>query len=174
MIKQIMIPMAAFAVTATAASAFNPDMLEQIDVDLTDSQVSALEEAHELKTQGTDRKEVKTFLEENGVDTDTMKEIKEAGREYRDEQREEVQTALDNDDYEAFLAAIADSPLADAIESEADFETFKAAHELKEAGDHEAAKELMTELDIEHPEGHGRKGGHNGEGPRGMKRTSGE
>jgi hypothetical protein len=174
MIKQIMIPMAAFAVTATAASAFNPDMLEKIDVDLTDSQVSALEEAHELKTEGVDSADVKTFLEDNGVDADMMKQLREAGREYRNEQREEVHAALENNDYEAFVTAVADSPLASAIATEADFETFKAAHELKEAGDHEGAKELMEELDIERPEGRGHKGGHKGDGSRKMDRAKAE
>ena len=48
MIKQIVIPAAAFLVTATAVSAYsNPDWLHNLDIDLTDDQVSALEEAHE-------------------------------------------------------------------------------------------------------------------------------
>ena len=157
-----MIPVAAFAVTATGVSAFNTDMLSKIDVDLTASQVSALEEAHELRVDGVDREEVKTFLEDAGIDEDTMKEIKEATREVRDTQREAVKTALDNDDYDAFLTASADSPLADAITSEADFATFKAAHELRASGDYEGAQELMSELGIEKPAGQGGRGGEMG------------
>jgi len=158
-----MIPVAAFAVTVTGASAFNSDMLSKIDVDLTDSQVSALEVAHEMQTDGSDRNEVKTFLEDAGLDKDTMKEIKDATRAVRGEQREAVHTALENDDYDAFKAAIADVPLADAIGSEADFATFKAAHELRADGDKEGASELMAELGIEKPEGRGH-GGHKGMG----------
>ena len=122
MLKQIMIPVAAFAVTVTGASAFNGDMLEQIDVDLTASQVSALEEAHTLRVDGADREEVKTFLEENDLDEETMKEIKTAVREVKDAQREAVHTAIENADYDAFMVAIADTPLAESISSEADFE----------------------------------------------------
>ena len=48
MLKEIFIPVAAFAVTVTGASAFNADMLDKLDLDLTDTQISALEEAHEL------------------------------------------------------------------------------------------------------------------------------
>jgi len=48
MIKQLIIPVAAFAVTATAVSAFNTDFLESIDVDLTDDQISALVESREI------------------------------------------------------------------------------------------------------------------------------
>jgi hypothetical protein len=164
MIKQIMIPVAAFAITATGVSAFNGDMLDQIDVNLTDSQVSALETAHEMKANGTDRDEVKTYLEENGVDSDTIKEIRQASREVRQAQREAVRTALESDDYNAFLAAIADSPLSESITSEADFAMFQEAHELRASGDKEGVQELLAELGIEKSDGRGHKGGHRGGG----------
>ena len=172
MIKEIMIPVAAFAVTVTGASAFNSDMLEKIDVDLSASQISALEEVHELRESGADRDEVKTFLEEAGLDEDTMKEIKTATRELREENREAIGLALENDDYEAFVSAIEDTPLAEAINSESDFETFKEAQDLRDSGEHEAARELMEELGVERPEGHGGKmfGEH---GPRGDKESGG-
>lgn len=153
---------AAFAVTSLSAYAFSPGLLEKVDVDLTESQISALEEAHQLRTDGADREDVKAFLGENGIDEDTMREVKNAVREVRHEMREAVHTALDSNDYGAFLTAIADTPIADAIESEADFETFKEAHELKESGDQEGAKALMAELGIEKPAGHKHKGGHRG------------
>jgi hypothetical protein len=155
MIKEIMIPVAAFAVTVTGASAFNSDMLSKIDVDLTDSQVSALEEMHELRQDGADRDEINSLLEEAGLDKDTMKEIKGATREVHQAQHEAVESALESDDYDAFQTAIADGPLAEAITSEADFETFKAAHDLRADGDKEGAAELMSELGIEKPEGRG-------------------
>jgi len=150
-----MIPVAAFAITVTGASAFNSDMLSKIDVDLTSSQISALEEAHELRVSGADRDEVKVFLEDAGLDADTMKEIKDATRELRDEQRAAVESAIESNDYESFLTAIADSPLADAISSEADFETFKTANELMKSGDREEAQALMSDLGIEKLEGRG-------------------
>ncbi len=162
MIKQIMIPLAAFAITVTGASAFNSDMLEKLDVDLTDSQISTLTEMHELRESGAGKDEIKATLEEVGLDADKMKEIRKAIHEVRKTTREAVHTALENNDYNAFRTAIADTPLAEAIDTEADFETFKAAHELKESGDHEAAQELMAELGIKKPEGRGRGHGDHG------------
>lgn len=167
MLKQIMIPVAAFAVTATAASAFNTDMLEKIDVDLTTSQIEVLEEVHELRQDGADRETIKTLLEESGLDQEKMKGIHDALREVNSAQREVVNAALESNDYDAFIAAIADSPLAESITSEADFEKFAEARELMEAGDREGAKEIMDELGIEKPEGHGR--GHKGGGGNGMR-----
>lgn len=166
MIKKITAPaatLALVAVTATSAYAFSSDSLQKIGVDLTEAQVSAFEEAHELRESGADRAEVKTFLEESGIDENTIKEVGEATHEMRHDMPEAVRTALENNDYNAFLTAVADSPLADAINSEADFETFKAANELRKAGDHEGAQELMAKLGIEKPAGHDHKGGHRGE-----------
>jgi hypothetical protein len=168
MTKRITTPIAsfalivAFALTATSAYAFSPNLLEKIDVDLTESQVSAFEQVHELRESGAGRNEVRTFLRESGVDEDTMKEVRNAVREVHHEMRKAVHTALENDDYDAFLIAISDSSLAGAIDSETDFETFKAAHELRESGDHEGARELMAELGIEKPAGHGHRHGHRG------------
>lgn len=168
MIKQLLIPVAAFAVTVTAASAFNTDMLENLDIDLTDDQVSALEEAEEIRQ--TAFAEAKQVLEDAGIDGEKMREIHEAMHEARDERREAVHEALEADDYDAFMEAIAGSPLADAITSEADFETFQEAHELREAGDFEAAQELLSELGIERGEGMGK--GFGGPGHHGDRQSA--
>ena len=161
MIKQIVIPAAAFLVTATAVSAYsNPDWLHNLDIDLTDDQVSALEEAHEIR-QAADE-EARQVLENAGLDEDKMHEIRDAMHEERKAHHEAVEAALEAGDYDAFTEAIADSPCADAITSEADFEKFKEAHDLREAGDDEAAAAIMSELGIERPE-RGMKGGHRGD-----------
>jgi DNA-binding transcriptional MerR regulator len=152
-------------VTVTGASAFNSDMLSKIDVDLTDSQISALETAHEMRVDGAEREEVRTYLEDAGLDQETMKEVRTAVREYRDEVRKAVQEALENEDYDAYLEAVADTPRAGLIDSESEFEKLLEAHELREAGDHEGAREIMSELGFEKPEGYGHKGGmRDGEG----------
>lgn len=161
MMKQIMIPVAAFAVTVTGASAFNTDMLDKIDVDLSSTQIEALEAAHELRVSGADRAEVMEVLEDAGVDADTRQEIRAAAKEVRTETREAISEAVADQDYDAFVEAIEGTPLADAIDSEADFETFLEARELRQSGDREGAAELMAELGIEKPEGrgHGHRGG---------------
>jgi hypothetical protein len=176
MIKQLMIPVAAFAVTVTGVSAFNTDMLEKIDVDLSSTQISALEEVHELKASGAERDEIKAILEAADIDKDTMKEIRTATHELQQEGREVVKVAVAAGDYDAFVAAAPDR-LLEAVDSESDFETFANAIELKEAGDNEGAQALMAELGIEKPdhaekgEKEGRGGEREGKGPRGGERT---
>lgn len=162
MIKHIMIPVAAFMVTATGVSAFNSDILEKINVNLSTSQIEALEESHELREAG-DYDAARTVLEEAEIDRDTMHEIRSAMHEYRMEMREAVKEAVENSDYEAFQSAIAETPLAEQITSEEDFEQFVEAHELMADGEFEAAKEIFAELGIE-KKGHkgGFGGGHRG------------
>ena len=167
MIKELFIPVAAFAVTVTGASAFNSDMLEKLELDLSSTQISALEEAHELRQDGAEREEIKELLEDVGLEREDMQEIREAAREYKQDHREAVRAAIEAGDYDAFNDAVGGGPLADAIESEDDFDLLVEAHELREAGDKEAAKEIMDELGIERPGGHrgGEKGGRGHRGP---------
>jgi len=91
------------------------------------------------------------MIEEVGINEEKMREIRTALHTQQEERQTAVQTALANDDYEAFLTAIENTPLAEAIDSKADFETFQTAHELMKSGDREEAVELMAELGIEHP-----------------------
>lgn len=167
MIKQIMIPAAAFLVTATGVSAFNSDMLEKANIDLTDSEVAALETAHEMRQDGAERDEVKAVLEAAGLDRDDMREIREAVREVHQATRADIKDAVEAGDYEAFKDAAEGTPLLEAIESEADFDLFVEAHELKEAGDREGAKEIMDGLGIQKPGDHEHDGGHEHGGGRG-------
>lgn len=161
MIKQLMIPAAAFLVTATTASAFfGSDMLEKLDVDLTDNQVAALEEADEIRQEAHER--AQEVLEAAGLDEEKMRELHGAMHEVRQAEHKAMQAALEDDDYDAFIAAIADTPMADAIDSEADFEKFQEMHELHQSGDLEAAQEIAAELDFEG--GRGMGGGRKGHG----------
>ncbi len=63
--------------------------------------------------------------------------------------RNEIHTAVENDDFDAFLKAIEDTPLADIILTVEDFAVFKDAHELREEGEFLAAQELFNELGVE-------------------------
>lgn len=164
MLKKIIIPMAAFAVTATGVSAFNQDTLDAIDVELTSTQKSALEEAYELKKNGADREEVIELLTDAGLDRELLKEIREAAREHKQAVYEEVKAALYNADFVAYQTAVADTPRADLISTEAAFERLVEAHELRASGDREGAREIMSELGFEKPTG--KKGGHHERGSR--------
>lgn len=160
MLKQIMIPVAAFAITATSASAFTGGQwLESLN--LTDEQESALEKAETIRQEANE--EAKQVLEDAGLDDEAMKEIHDAMHEQREASRKAMDEAIEANDYNAFLEAVKDTPFADAITSEEDFGKFKEAHELMEAGDHDAAKEIMEDLGIEGMRGFGGgKGPHHG------------
>lgn len=163
MLKYIMVPVAAFAVTATGASAFSGDLLNKLDLNLTNDQIAAFEEVHELKEAGADREEIREVFEEAGLDHDDLQEVREAVREYKQEMREAVKEAVEDNDYDAFLEAVEGTKMADKIDSEADFDRLVEAHELREAGDREGAREIMEELGFDKPGKNHRDGkrGHN-------------
>jgi hypothetical protein len=164
MLKQLIIPVAAFAVTATSASAFmGTDLISKLDLNLTDEQTTALEEAAAIREAA--HEEAAQVLEDAGIDETKMREIHTAMREAHQESFAAVKTAIENNDYTAFTAAVADSPMAEAIDSETDFTKLVEAHELREAGDHDGARAIMEELGLE---GRGGFGGF-GHGPRGER-----
>lgn len=155
--KSLLIPIAAFAVTVTGVSAFNSEVLEEAG--LTDEQIAAFEEAREKRESG-DREGARDVLAEAGIDVETMEAVREAMHAHKHEMHHAIHDAVENEDYAAFQAAIADSPLADVVTSEEDFALFVEAHNYKEAGDWEAAKAIFEDLGIER--GFGAKGGHHG------------
>jgi DNA-binding transcriptional MerR regulator len=164
MIKKIMIPVAAFAVTATAVSAFNGDVLRQLDTDLTETQISTLEKVSALRQNGASRDEIKNALSEAGIDHDTMKEIRTAMHDQREKMHDAIESALETKDYEAFMLAVVGSPLAEIITSKEAFDKITEAHALKESGDHEAARAIMDELGMKRGMMMGNKDGMHGFG----------
>jgi len=141
--KSLLIAIAAFAVTATGVSAY--DGIEIFNrAGLSEEQVTAFERARELRESGN-FVAARDELVEAGVDEETLRLIREAAKEARNA----VHEAVKEGDYEAFKVAIADSPLADIITSEADFEQFKEAQKLRRAGEWETAQTLLTDLGIE-------------------------
>ncbi len=139
LMKTILIPLAAFAVTVTGASAFNADMLKRAG--LNDEQIAAFEEAKELKEAG-DKEAARDVLLAAGVDEKVIKQVREAMRESMSAARE----AIESGDYAAFSAAVEGSPLAEIIDSEAEFDRLVEAHALLRSGDHEAARDIFEEL----------------------------
>jgi tetratricopeptide (TPR) repeat protein len=141
--KALLIPLAAFALSATGVSAFNSDVLQKAG--LTQEQISAFEQAHELRRDG-DKDAAREVLQEAGIDLQTMESVREAIHKYKEAVRSAVDEAVENNDYEAFKIAIEDSPLADIITTQEDFELFSEAHKLHEEGEHQAAHEIMEDL----------------------------
>jgi len=144
--KTLLIPLAAFALTATGVSAFNVDVLEKAG--LTQSQISALETAQELRKEG-DKDKAREILEKAGIDLKTMEAMRTAMHAHKDAMRTAIDDAVRADDYELFKNAIADSPLKDIVTSKEDFELFKKAHEFRAQGENESAEEIFRELGFE-------------------------
>ena len=146
--KTLLIPIAAFALSATGVSAFNSDVLQKAG--LTQEQISAFETAAELRKSG-DKDAARDVIAEAGIDLETMESVREAMHEHKDAMRTAIEEAVKSDDFDAFLAAIEGSPLADIVTTEADFELFRDAHNLHLEGKHSEAHEIMQELGFETP-----------------------
>jgi hypothetical protein len=61
---------------------------------------------------------------------------------------EEIRKAIKNGDYRAWADLMKDKPNADEFVNEETFAKLKEANELMQAGDNEAAKEIMDELGV--------------------------
>lgn len=166
-LRTALIPIAAFAVTVSTASAFNSDVL--VKAGLTDDQINAFEESRELRESG-DKEKARDVLVSAGIDEETMRNIRETMQQMRQERRTAIDEAVDDNDYDAFLKAIEGSPLADIIDTKAEFESFAEARKLMQEGDREAAKEIFDDLGLERGEGRGHgPAGEGKEGPRNIE-----
>jgi hypothetical protein len=90
----------------------------------------------------------------NGRLTQAEADARIAKRAAHQVKREAVRVAIENNDYSAWSTAMAGTPLADKVTPET-FARLVEAHNLREAGDHEAAREIMEELGL-------KKAGHRG------------
>lgn len=139
--KSLLIAIAALALTATGAQAFSGDMLRRAN--LTEEQRAAFEVARELQAEGN-TEAAKEILLEAGINEEVIERLRSAMAKHGAHQA--VHDALAIGDYSAFVLAIAGTPLADIITSEADFERFKEAHDARQVGDRDGAKKIMEEL----------------------------
>ncbi len=157
--KSLLIAIAALALTATGAQAFTGEAL--VRAGLSEDQRAAFEVARELREEG-DVDAARDVLVEAGIDDSVIERVRTAMSSERHESRAAMHAALEADDYEAFLAAIADSPLADIVTSEEDFTRFKEAHALKMDGKTAEAQVIFQALGLPNDTGRGgaRHGGH--------------
>ncbi len=145
MLMNILIPLAAFAVSVTAASAFSPDLLRQAG--LNEQQIAAFEEAKELRQSG-DHEGARDVLLAANIDEEVMEQLRQAMKDYKRDHNIALQAAIEAEDYDSFKAAIADSPIGDIIDTRAEFERFVEAHALIESGEKDEAKEIFEELGL--------------------------
>jgi hypothetical protein len=143
--KSLLIAIAAFAVTTSGVFAYSGDnVLERAN--LSEEQKTAITRAREFKQSG-DLDAARDSLVQAGIDDEVLKKLHEA----RYQVELEMRAALVAGDYEAFIASISETPLADLITSEADFKQFKSAHELKDEGNDFQAHEILQELGVDSP-----------------------
>jgi GNAT superfamily N-acetyltransferase len=152
--KSLLIAIAAFAVTTSGVFAYSGDyVLERAN--LSAEQKTAITRAREQKENG-DYNATRDSLVKAGIDEHVLRRLHEAKHQVE----RELHAALVANDYEAFIASIAQTPLADIITTEADFLQFRSAQELKDNGEDLAAKELYEALGVRpkpHRHGHGNR-----------------
>lgn len=141
--KSLLIAIAAFAVTATGVHAYGGTKV-LTRAGLSEEQVSAIERAQELRGMGN-LTAARNKLAEAGVTEETLLSIRRAAKETKDSMRQ----ALRDGDYYAFKEAVSDSPLGDIITSEADFEQYRKAYDLRVAGEWAEAHEILDELGVD-------------------------
>lgn len=113
---------------------------------LTEDQQASLEQVKELVDAGK-FDEAKQVAEAAGLPN--LKHGHRMGGPNQ-EQREALDAALTNNDYDAFVTLTADAPFADELTPEI-FAKLVEAHTLMEAGDMDGAKELLSSLDLPLP-----------------------
>lgn len=157
--KSLLIAIAALALTATGAQAFSSNAL--ITAGLSSEQQAAFEIARELREEGNVTK-ARDVLVEAGIDAETLEKVRSAMRDERDVHKAAIKAAIDANDYAAFKLAIAGTPLADVVTTKEDFQNFKQAHALLDAGDKAGAKEIFAELGLPSGRAKGLHVGHRG------------
>jgi len=143
--KSLLIAIAALALTATGAQAFSSNALMRAD--LTDSERAAFSEARELQREGNPEA-ARDVLVKAGIDETVIDKIRRAAKHHRRGHGEDIEAALEVNDYNAFKLAIADTPLSDIITSEGDFVRFKEAHDLHDEGNMLEAKHILDDLGV--------------------------
>ena len=143
--KALLIPVAAFAVTMTGMTALSRDVLASAG--LNDDQLSAFQTARDLRLQG-DREAARDTLVGAGIDDRTIQAVRDAMQAYRGSHPDAIEMAVQNDDYAAFQAAIAGSPLADLITTQDEFARFGEAIRLRNAGDSATADDIFADLGL--------------------------
>lgn len=111
--------------------------------ELTDAQKTVLDQMHDLRMDGK-FDEANALREQSGLPQMGRGRGQSAEMQAH---REVVQTALENNDYQAFLTAIDGTPREEGMTPEI-FAKMREAHTLREAGDFDGARAIMDELGI--------------------------
>jgi len=77
---------------------------------------------------------------------------------HTEEEREAIHEAIEEGDYSTFVSLVGDDAKILGTINANNFTQLQEIHQLREAGDHEAARALASELGLEHRGKHGQKG----------------
>lgn len=120
----------------------------------TQERFNVLVEAHELREAG-DIEAAHELMEEQGIKKHGMRgEHGKKGHSFDPERREALKTAMQENDFDAWSELMENHPKADEMVNMEHFELMQEAFELREAGNKEAARELLQDAGV--------KGSHNG------------
>ena len=128
----------------------------------TDAQKAAITQAFQMRKDADDK--AKSVLESAGVDE---KALHEQMRTQMDAKHTAIDAALDANDYAAFQAAVAGSPMEGKVTTDT-FSKLVEICKLQKSGDHEGAMKLSKDLGIRFGFGGPGMGGHP-EGPHGAQ-----
>lgn len=142
---------------ATAYAAFTPGTLpSEVLTKFTTDQQAAIQKAQDIRS--TADAEAKAVLDAAGVSEDALHSAMDS---FLKEQHTKMDAALDANDYAAFEAAVAGSPMADKLTQDI-FTKLVQIRSLEKSGDHAGAMKLRQELGADGfmggPGGHGHGG----------------
>jgi hypothetical protein len=146
MTKQTMVPALLLGLTLVGAGSvafadFTPGQIPAAVLsDFTPAQQAAITQAHDIRAKAD--VEARAVLTAAGV---TEAQMHSAMDSYRDTERKAIDTALTNNDYAAFTAAIANSPEASSMTPDI-FAKLVKIHSLEVSGDKAGAMALRKEL----------------------------
>ncbi len=138
------------------------------------TRVQAGEKPHEmLEAAGFDRNDVRAVHEQqmqeriaqavaDGRITQAESDEKQAKHAEHKMTREAAHTAVENNDYAAWVSAVEGGPRADQVDATT-FSKLVEAHNLRESGDHDGARVIMQDLGFKGGPGNhgGQHEGHN-------------
>ena len=108
---------------------------------MTQEHFEAMLQVHELMEAG-DKEAAQELLKENGIE---MRKNGIRSGSFDPEKREEMTAILESGDFEAWLELSSDHPMIAEHVTEENFNLRVQAHELRQAGDNEGARELLEE-----------------------------
>lgn len=143
----LLIAIAALAVTASTAQAFNGTVLREAG--LSEDQVAAFSIARELSREG-DTAQARDILLDAGIDESTIDRVRQALHQHRHSHRASVATAKHATTLADFQTAVAGTPLANIVTTEAAFHSFKAHQtERQQAKDRRFVRDWTESLSAE-------------------------